>query len=76
MNAPVKIPPVIEQFGDDTTLPDIEQVESLDEKSEPETSTVDPSGAEEGLREMDGTLAEVVVVRLVVEEVVVGDVVV
>jgi hypothetical protein len=41
-------------------LPDIEQVESLDEKPEPATSTVDPAGPEGGLREIDGTLTDVV----------------
>jgi hypothetical protein len=68
LNVPVRIPPVTEQVGDDTTLPDIEQAESLDEKPEPETSTVDPAGPEDGLREMDGPLGTVVVVRLVVDD--------
>jgi hypothetical protein len=70
VNVPVKIPPVTEQVGDDTTLPDIEHAESLDEKPEPETSTVEPAGAADGLREIDGTFGAVVVVKLVVDDVV------
>jgi len=62
VNAPVKIPPETEQVGDATMLPDIEQVVSLGEKLDPETSTVDPAGPEDGLREMDGARIEVVVV--------------
>ena len=60
MNAPVKVPPDTAQVGDATTLPDIEQVVSLGEKPEPETSTVDPAEVETGLRETVGTLVVVV----------------
>jgi hypothetical protein len=72
VNAPVSFPPEAEHVWDATTLPDIEQVVSLVEKPEPETSTVDPTEPEVGLREMGGTLRVVVVV----EEVEVDDVVV
>ena len=62
VNAPDKIPPEAEHVWDATTLLDIEQVVSLVEKPEPETSTVDPTEPEDGLREIDGTLRVVVVV--------------
>lgn len=54
VNAPVKVPLETEQVEDDTTLPVIEQVESVDEKPEPETSTIEPAGPEYGLRAIDG----------------------
>ena len=60
MNAPVKIPPETEQVWDATTLPEIEQIVSLVEKPEPETSTVNPPEPEVGLREIDGILTAVV----------------
>jgi hypothetical protein len=62
VNAPVRPPPETEHVWDATTLPDIEQVISLVEKPEPETSTVDPTEPEDGLREIEGTLRVVVVV--------------
>ena len=75
MNPPVKIPPETEQVWDATTLPDIEQVVSLVEKPEPETSTVNPTEPEVGLREIDGTLrVDVELTRVEVELVVVEEV--
>lgn len=75
MNVPVKIPAETEQVGDSATVPDIEQVASFGEKFEPETSTVDPGGPEDGFREIEGALRVVVEVWLEVELVVVEDVV-
>ena len=48
------VPLEIKQFGELTTLPDIEQLESLEGKPEPETETVDPAGPEVGLSAIDG----------------------
>jgi hypothetical protein len=62
VNAAVNAPLEIEQVWDATTLPDIEQVKSLVEKPEPDTSTVTPTEPEAGLREIDGTVRVVVVV--------------
>jgi len=62
VNAPVRIPSETEHVWDATTLPDIEQVVSLVEKPEPETSTVDSAEPEDGSREIDGTLRVVIVV--------------
>jgi hypothetical protein len=70
LNASDRTPPEAEHVWDATTLPDIEQVVSLVEKPEPETSTVDPTEPEDGLREIDGTLGAAVVV----DDVVVDDV--
>ncbi len=62
MNAAVNAPLEIEHVWDATTLPDIEQVVSLIEKPEPDTSTVKPTEPDVGLREIDGTVRDVLFV--------------
>ena len=48
-NEAVRVPPEIEQVMDPTGLPESEQLESLDEKPEPDTETVVPTCADVGL---------------------------
>ena len=57
-NEPVTIPPEIVQTGDemDPLLPAIVQVESVKAKPEPDTVTVAPAGADEGLSVTAGPL--------------------
>ena len=62
MNAPVNAPLEMEQVWEATTLPDNEQIVSLAEKPEPDTSTVDPTDPEVGLREIDGAVRDVLLV--------------
>jgi hypothetical protein len=48
-NEAVRVPPEIEHVLDPTGLPESEQLESLDEKLEPETDTSNPTELEVGL---------------------------
>ena len=41
INDPVRVPPEIEHVMDPTGLPESEQLESLEEKPDPDTETVD-----------------------------------
>ena len=53
-NEAVKVPPETEHVMDPTGLPESEQLESLDEKPEPDTETVEPTFAELGLSVIAG----------------------
>jgi len=64
VNAAVNAPLEIEHVWDATALPDMEQVVSIVEKPEPDTSTVTPTEPEAGFKEIDGTVRVVVVVLL------------
>jgi hypothetical protein len=66
----VRVPAEIVQVEVVTTLPANEQLVSLDENPEPDTKTIPPVGAEDGLNVIDG-VAAVVVILLLVEVVVV-----
>ena len=57
---PFTVPPEITQLEALTELPEIKQPVSLVEKPEPVTLTVDPAGAEIGLRAIVGLLAAMV----------------
>jgi hypothetical protein len=56
VNLPVNVPPEIEQVEPLTGLPDKEQVVSVDENPEPETTTVAPTAPETGVRVTVGPL--------------------
>jgi hypothetical protein len=55
-NLPLNVPPEIEQVELLNGLPDREQVVSVDENPEPETTTVAPTAAETGVRVTVGPL--------------------
>jgi len=57
INDPVRVPPEIEHVLDPTGLPESEQLESLEEKPEPDTETVAPTCADVGLIVITGEVA-------------------
>jgi hypothetical protein len=66
MNEPVMVPPEIAQDGDEMgpVVPFIVQVESAEANPEPDTETVTPAGADEGLSVIVGlAMAKVAVAK-------------
>jgi hypothetical protein len=55
---PDNMPPEIEQSESPAAVPDSEHVESLKEKTEPDTRTVVPEPAEEGFNKIVGCVRE------------------
>jgi len=67
-NDPVNVPLETEHVSDSTAPPDNEQLVSLDENPEPDTSTVEPPGAVFGFKLREMVVAPVLAVKLPVAE--------